>query len=175
MGAVVCGWDLTFNFAKLCLASLHLQRDPGLVFVATNKDAFDRLHDRTVPGNGCAVAALETAVGRAAVTVGKPSAWLISHLLAAHGLDPRRTVVLGDRLDTDIQLGVVGGTDSILVGTGCATLADLEVAAAAGGENGNGNGNEEEGGLGLPTYIVSHVGALAEAVNGRGGGGTSAV
>jgi ribonucleotide monophosphatase NagD (HAD superfamily) len=157
VGAVVCGWDLTFNFAKLCLASLHLQRSPGLVFVATNTDAFDRLHDRNVPGNGCAVAALETAVGRRAVTVGKPSAWLIQHLLGAHGLDPRRTVVVGDRLDTDIQLGVVGGTDSILVGTGCATLVELEEAAA-----GDGGG----GGMGLPTYILSHVGALAEAANG---------
>ena len=161
---MVCGWDLSFNFAKLCVASLHLQRDPGLVFVATNKDAFDKLHDRNVPGNGCAVAALETSVGRAAVTVGKPSEWLISHILAAHGLDPRRTVVVGDRLDTDIQLGVVGGTDSILVGTGCATLADVEEAAAKGG-SGHGNGND--GGLGLPTYIVSHVGALAEAAAGR--------
>lgn len=151
IGAVVVGWDLTFNFAKLCLASLYLQRGgPGLVFVATNKDAFDKLSDRNVPGNGCAVAALETAAGRAAVTVGKPSKWLMDHIVGAHGLDPRRTVVVGDRLDTDIQLGVQGGTDSVLVGTGCATLQDLEAAA-------------EGKGMGLPTLICSHLGAWAEA------------
>jgi 4-nitrophenyl phosphatase len=50
VGAVVCGWDLTFNYAKLCLASLYMQKNPGCVFVATNKDAFDRLDDRNMPG-----------------------------------------------------------------------------------------------------------------------------
>jgi ribonucleotide monophosphatase NagD (HAD superfamily) len=49
--AVVCGWDLTFNFAKLCIASLYLQFVPGIAFVATNRDAFDRLDDRNVPGD----------------------------------------------------------------------------------------------------------------------------
>lgn len=50
--------------------------------------------------------------------VGKPSPWLISRILSKYGLDPRRTVVVGDRLDTDIMLGVNGGADSILVCTG---------------------------------------------------------
>lgn len=47
---MVCGWDLTFNYAKLCLASLYLQKNEGCVLVATNKDAFDRLDDRNMPG-----------------------------------------------------------------------------------------------------------------------------
>ena len=50
IGAVVCGWDLSFNFVKLSIASLHLQKNENIVFVATNKDSFDRLQDRTVPG-----------------------------------------------------------------------------------------------------------------------------
>ena len=162
VGAVVCGWDLTFNYAKLCLASLHLQKNPGAAFVATNKDAFDKLADRNVPGNGCAVAAVEQSVGRMAVTVGKPSQWLVDRLLTMHGLDPRRTVVVGDRLDTDIQLGVVGDCDTVLVGTGCTSTVEALVV------------EEEEGGpgkgRGLPTYLLSHVGALSgEGVEGRSG------
>ncbi len=150
VGAVVCGWDLSFNYAKLCLASLHLQKNPGAVFVATNKDAFDKLEDRNVPGNGCALAAVECSVGRSALTVGKPSRWLMEYLLTTHALDPRRTVVVGDRLDTDIQLGVVGGADTVLVGTGCtATVAALTDWARDGGT--------------LPTYLLSHVGALSGA------------
>jgi len=141
------------------VASLHLQRNKALVFVATNRDTFDRLSDRNVPGNGCALAAVEASVGYEAVTVGKPSPWLIRHIVAANGLDPARMVVVGDRLDTDIMLGVVGGIDSVLVGTGCATLEDVDKARDA------------EGG-GLPTYVLSHVGALAEAVV-NGGGGSS--
>jgi len=153
VGAVVCGWDLSFNYAKLCLASLHIQKNPGAAFVATNKDAFDKLADRNVPGNGCAVAAVEQSVGRMAVTVGKPSQWLVDRLLTMHGLDPKRTVVVGDRLDTDIQLGVVGGCDTVLVGTGCTSTVEALVV------------EEEEGGpgkgRGLPTYLLSHVGALS--------------
>lgn len=165
VGAVVCGWDLSFNYAKLCLASLHLQKNPGAAFVATNKDAFDKLADRNVPGNGCAVAAVEQSVGRRAVTVGKPSQWLVDRLLTMHGLDPRRTVVVGDRLDTDIQLGIVGGCDTVLVGTGCtSTVEALEEEVKQGGPG---------EGRGLPTYLLSHVGALSgEGVeDGSGNGG----
>lgn len=50
VGAVVCGWDLSFNFAKLALASLYLQKNSGCVLVASNRDAFDRLSDRNMPG-----------------------------------------------------------------------------------------------------------------------------
>jgi phosphoglycolate/pyridoxal phosphate phosphatase family enzyme len=162
VGAVVCGWDLTFNYAKLCLASLHLQKNPGAAFVATNKDAFDKLADRNVPGNGCAVAAVEQSVGRMAVTVGKPSQWLVDRLLTMHGLDPRRTVVVGDRLDTDIQLGVVGDCDTVLVGTGCTSTVEALVVEEEEGAPGKGRG--------LPTYLLSHVGALSgEGVEGRSG------
>jgi 4-nitrophenyl phosphatase len=151
VGAVVCGWDLTFNYAKLCLASLHLQKNSDVVFVATNKDAFDKLADRNVPGNGCAVAALEQSVGRAAITVGKPSPWLVERLVSKHKLDPKRTLMVGDRLDTDIQLGVVGGTGSMLVGTGCtSTVEALEEWVRV------------EGADALPTYLLSHVGALSK-------------
>lgn len=146
--AVLCGWDLTFNFAKLSLASLYLQRKPTAAFIATNKDAFDKLADRNIPGNGCAVAALEQSVGREAVDVGKPSRWLINYLLRTYNLNPRRTLVIGDRLDTDIQLGIAGGCDTVLVGTGCTTTEDALL-------------EQEARKVGMPTYVLSHVGAFS--------------
>lgn len=63
IGAVVVGWDLSFSFRRLCYASLLLQHIPKCLFVATNLDPCDRLADRNMPGNGCAVAAIETSVG----------------------------------------------------------------------------------------------------------------
>ncbi len=54
-GAVVCGWDLSFNFTKLAHASLCLQKMKKPLFIATNRDAYDRLEDRDIPGNGAAV------------------------------------------------------------------------------------------------------------------------
>jgi ribonucleotide monophosphatase NagD (HAD superfamily) len=59
VGAVVCGWDLTFNYAKLCLASLYMQKNEGCVLVATNKDAFDRLDDRNMPGKKTCVGGIK--------------------------------------------------------------------------------------------------------------------
>lgn len=68
VGAVVVGWDLGFSFRKLCYASLCLQHLPDCVFIATNLDPCDRLADRNIPGNGCAVAAIETSIGASEYT-----------------------------------------------------------------------------------------------------------
>ena len=104
VGAVVVGHDTGFNFKALCLASLFLER-PGVTFVATNPDAYDVVSGHRMPGNGCFVAAIATVAGRAPDAMcGKPAADLASYLVSTYGLDPSRTVMVGDRLDTDIAL-----------------------------------------------------------------------
>jgi phosphoglycolate phosphatase len=99
------------------------------------------------------VAAIEAAAGHSAITVGKPSHWLISRLIAKFNLTPERTVIIGDRLDTDIMLGSVGGTGSILVCTGCVGFEEVKGLRA--------------GEKGTPTYVLSHVGKMV--VDGEGG------
>lgn len=125
IGAVVCGWDQHFTFRKLCLASLVLQKAPDAAFVATNRDVTDRLDDRYIPGNGCALAALEVASRRDAFCTGKPSRWLSRRVIEEHCLDPERTIMVGDRLDTDMMFGNAGGMATMLVLTGCSTEEDL--------------------------------------------------
>jgi ribonucleotide monophosphatase NagD (HAD superfamily) len=92
-------------------------------------------------------------VGREAVVVGKPSHWLADRLVQKAGLDPVRTVVVGDRLDTDVMLGINGGTASVLVCTGCATLEEIGGVRAGDGR--------------APTYILSHVGKIAASADGN--------
>jgi ribonucleotide monophosphatase NagD (HAD superfamily) len=61
----------------------------------------------------------------AQVNVGKGGAWLLPFLCAQYGLQPQEALIVGDRLDTDIALGVQGGLRTVLPLTG-----DDELAAA---------------------------------------------
>lgn len=149
--AVVVGLDTDFNYRKLCIANVLLQRNPNALFVATNEDAFDLVgaDARHLPGNGALVKALEHSSQRKAVNVGKPSSVLAELIQRQHGLDASRTMMVGDRLDTDIRFGIEGGMLSSLVLTGCVTAQDLIAL---------GKGTREEP---LPNVILPYMGLLA--------------
>jgi hypothetical protein len=83
-----------------------------------------------LPGNGSLVAALGTALGRGPdVVVGKPEPQLFR--LAAEHRRAARTLVVGDRLDTDIEGAIRAGMDGLLVLTGVSTPVDVMQAPAA--------------------------------------------
>ena len=117
--AVVVGYDTAFTSAKLARASAAVQR--GALLVGTNPDAGDACGAGIMPGAGPLIAAVENATGVRATVVGKPAPTLITQLLARHGLDPARTVMVGDRLDTDMAFGAAGGVSRCLVLSGVAT------------------------------------------------------
>jgi phosphoglycolate/pyridoxal phosphate phosphatase family enzyme len=118
--AVVVGHDIEFTFRKMCIANVLLQMNPDAPLVATNEDSFDLVgaDSRQIPGNGCVVRALEYSSKRTAINVGKPSKVLVDLIASKHGLDPSRSIIVGDRLDTDIRFGVESGMHSALVMTG---------------------------------------------------------
>ena len=84
----------------------------------------------TPQGAGAMIAAVETVCGKRATVVGKPAATMLQHLLSEHALDPSRTVMVGDRLDTDIAFGSAGGVKTCLVLTGVATQTEAEALPA---------------------------------------------
>lgn len=114
--AVVVGWDKDFSMRKLCLASLYLQQ--GAEFVVTNPDSADRMAgNRMQPGTGCFQAAIAFSVGLPAekITVcGKPNQGFLEQLLSKYNFAHPRTIMCGDRLDTDIAFGG-GKIDTLLV------------------------------------------------------------
>jgi glycerol 3-phosphatase-2 len=112
-GPRVCWTDL----AEACVAIRA-----GTRWVATNVDATLPSPRGALPGNGSLVAALTTALGGRTpdTVVGKPHPAMFE--VAAAG---RRSLVVGDRLDTDIEGAVAAGMDSLLVLTGVATAADV--------------------------------------------------
>ena len=153
VGAVVVGHDTSFDFRALCLASLFLERS-DVCFLATNPDAYDMVAGHRMPGNGCFVAAVATAAGRPPDAVcGKPNQDLADYLLAAFSLDPARTCMIGDRLDTDIALGHAMGASSLLVLTGVASSDEVLRASGTDGRAST-----------VPTHAISHVGRLVELI-----------
>ena len=81
--------------------------------------------------------------------MGKPSPTLVQLMQNKYGIDPSRSLIVGDRLDTDIQFGVASGMQSLLVMTGVTTPEKLQSI---------GMGTEEEP---LPSAVIAHVGLLA--------------
>ena len=124
--AVVVGFDANFNYAKLAKAQHYLSLLDCL-FVATNNDPpFPARDSGILPGCGCFVAAVETASGRKAQIISKPSPFAFTLVRALHPeIEPCRCLMVGDRLETDIAFGRACGMQTLLVETGIHTASDL--------------------------------------------------
>jgi HAD superfamily hydrolase (TIGR01450 family) len=95
----------------------------GALWVAANTDSTLPTERGLAPGNGAMVAALRAATDLEPVVAGKPYAPLLEDALTRAGT--RSALVVGDRLDTDIDGAQCVGLESLLVLTGVSTLADL--------------------------------------------------
>jgi 4-nitrophenyl phosphatase len=142
--AVVIGLDLEFTYAKLKAAHEAIQR--GALFIATNADTTLPTEAGLVPGAGSIVAAVEAASGQRPIVIGKPETPMLQMAMMRMGAQPAETVMLGDRLDTDILAGERAGMPTVLVLTGVSTREDLSSAEA------------------LPDVVVSDLPSLVEAI-----------
>jgi glycerol 3-phosphatase-2 len=127
--AVVQGYGPQVGWALLAEACVAI-RD-GARWVATNLDATMPSPRGPLPGNGSLVAAVRTALGgrEPDLVVGKPEPGLFVASLRHCGVrDAGRALVVGDRLDTDIEGARRAGMASLLVLTGVSTPADLMTA-----------------------------------------------
>ena len=98
----------------------------GAKLVATNLDPNCPTQAGLRPGCGAVVAMLETATGRRAFSVGKPSPVMMRMARSELGVDASRTTMIGDTMDTDILGGVQLGYRTILVLSGGTCRDDLE-------------------------------------------------
>ncbi len=123
--AVVQGYAPEVGWAQLAEASVAVRA--GARWVATNGDRTLPSPRGPLPGNGSLVAALATALDRQPdEVVGKPAPGLFHTAAARAG--GSTTLVIGDRLDTDIRGAVHAGMDSLLVLTGLTSPAQLLAA-----------------------------------------------
>ncbi len=124
--AVVVGIDRQFSYQRLAQAQSAILR--GARFIATNTDATYPAEDRLMPGAGAIVSAIATATGKSPVVLGKPNPAILTTFLSHHPVLMERTLLVGDRLDTDIALANLLHIPSALVLTGVAQKTDLENA-----------------------------------------------
>jgi len=118
VGAVLCGLDTSVNYTKYSKAFAYLRRDPSVAFLASNEDSTYPTADGLLPGAGSISAPLRYALGKDPVGIGKPNSTMLECIKAKHEYDPKRTIMVGDRLNTDIQFGKNGGLSTLLVLTG---------------------------------------------------------
>ena len=121
---VVVGGTEDLVYEDLRVAALALRR--GADFLVTGRDPTYPMPDGLWPGTGAIVVALEYATGRVASVVGKPEPQLF--LTALDRLGEGRTLVVGDRLDTDVAAAAQVRLDAALVLSGGTTAAEAAAA-----------------------------------------------
>jgi 4-nitrophenyl phosphatase len=124
---VVVGIDRSFTYEKLRYAHEAVTRGHA-DFIATNRDATFPMEHGEIPGGGSIVASVATACGCEPLTIGKPEIHAYEAILEAAGAAAGESVMIGDRLDTDIAIGKRIGARTVLVLTG---VTSREAALAA--------------------------------------------
>ncbi len=124
---VVAGIDFDLTYDKLKRATYLIRA--GADFIGTNADRTFPMPDGLAPGAGSLLALLETATDRAPIVIGKPGAPMFEAALRAVKADAAHTLMIGDRLDTDIAGAQRVGMSTALVLTGISGRADVAASA----------------------------------------------
>ncbi len=123
--AVIASFDRTFVYRKLQVAFDAIRS--GARFFATNGDRFCPVPGGGEPDAASIIAAIEACTGtRCEAIVGKPSTHMIEAVLRLVGLPASRCLIVGDRLETDVKMGLDAGMTTALAMTGATTPAVLE-------------------------------------------------
>ncbi|GEL20171.1 HAD-IIA family hydrolase [Pseudonocardia asaccharolytica] len=125
--AVVQGHSPDTGWRVLAEATVALRA--GAVWVACNIDPTLPTERGPLPGNGSMVEVVRTASGREPQVAGKPAPRLLEQ--AVERSRARRPLVVGDRLDTDIEGGRAAGLATLLVLTGVTDAAEVLAAPPA--------------------------------------------
>ncbi|KAJ3909853.1 HAD-like domain-containing protein [Lentinula edodes] len=125
VAAVVCGLDTTINYTKYSKAFQYLTRNPGCQFIVTNEDSTYPSAHGLLPGAGAISAPLRYALGKDPISIGKPAKTMLDCIQAKVHFDPARTIMVGDRLNTDILFGQAGGVSTLLVLTGITLESEI--------------------------------------------------
>lgn len=121
---LLCGFDRELTFQKLEDACILLNR--GVTWLATNPDWVCPTWYGSVPDCGSVCRMLTTATGREPTVIGKPRPQMALLAMERTGFSPEQTVLLGDRLYTDVACGVNAGIDTVFVLSGEGTMADID-------------------------------------------------
>jgi 4-nitrophenyl phosphatase len=120
--AVVMGIDRQINFAKMVEATLLVRR--GVPFYATNPDKTFPTPRGEIPGAGAWISVITTATDVEPNYAGKPAPYLLELARERLGTEKHETLVVGDRLETDIAGGQAARMPVALVLSGVSSLEE---------------------------------------------------
>jgi HAD superfamily hydrolase (TIGR01450 family) len=138
---VIASFDRTFDYSKLQISFDAVRA--GARLIATNADRYCPVPGGGQPDAAAVIAAIEACADtRCELVAGKPSPLMAAAALERLGVVAQRCTMVGDRIETDIAMGVAAGMRTALVLTGASTARDLERSAIQ------------------PTRVISTVGDL---------------
>lgn len=121
---VVLGETRTYSFTAITKAIRLIEA--GAKFIATNPDATGPSLEGLLPATGSIAALIEKATGRSPYYVGKPNPLMMRSALRSLGAHSESTIMIGDRMDTDVHSGIEAGLQTVLVLTGISTKETAE-------------------------------------------------
>ena len=119
---LLLGFDTELYYKKLEICVKLL--DKGVDYIATHPDLVCPVEWGNAPDIGLVIHDLEVCTGRKPIIIGKPQPTMVYSALKKYGATPEETVLIGDRLYTDIACGNNAGIDTILVLSGEGTAED---------------------------------------------------
>jgi HAD superfamily hydrolase (TIGR01450 family) len=124
VAAVVAGMDREINHEKIKIAMRLIHN--GADFVATNTDGSYPTPEGISPGTGMVIGALQFASGVEPYVAGKPYPAIFNTALNTLGVNTDESLMVGDRLNTDILGANQLGIDTAAVLTGVDSLEDIQ-------------------------------------------------
>ena len=122
---VIVGFDNELTYEKASLTCEILQTK-NVDYVATNPDLCCPVSFGAVPDCGAICKMIECATNKTPYYIGKPNRKIVDMCINETGFSPDETIVVGDRLYTDIACGINAGVETAVVFTGEAKKDDLE-------------------------------------------------
>ena len=123
-GYVVLGETRTYSFESITRAIRLIEG--GARFLATNPDVSGPSVHGTLPATGSVAALISTATGRKPYFIGKPNPLMMRFALNRLDAHSETTVMIGDRMDTDVKAGLEAGLRTVLVTTGSTRPDQIE-------------------------------------------------
>ena len=147
VSAVLVGFDTEVTGEKIYTTCKMLTK-LKVPYFATNPDLVCQVDFGFIPDCGSYCDALERATGRKPIYIGKPAPTMIFTAMKKFGYAASETVVVGDRLYTDVASGNNAGVDTVCVLCGEATEEEIKKAK---GEK-------------VPTFVLKDTGDLAKYI-----------
>lgn len=124
---VLVGFDTELTSEKIRKTCELLRRD--IPYVATNQDLRCPVSFGYIPDCGSICQMIENATMKRPIYIGKPERIMVDTIMKKMNYNKENTIVVGDRLYTDIATGLNAGVETVCVLTGEATIEDIENGA----------------------------------------------